>query len=833
LPVSMSKMKKIYDIISGKLISFDQACLKRRFYMIIAISLVLIINFLLVYSFEIQKDYSNFSEIRGRSIILNSRTTIQFPFIAQEGDLSSFQIYKNMEDSRVSYSDKALIRIENDEEVIFETEAYLFHNYRNYITVNCNGLDLKKGERYIISLSASEMSLNSVCYLQAHDYNDFLPEGENPVNRVLPVGVLFIPNVTFHYNVLHFPYLIANQTIFMLLVCILFISRLRHSAIFLEIMRAVLVPFILFLTQEVLNVAKMAPIQVFFPFDLKRYFGFFGAMVIFILVYFLFYAIVGRGTIAMIIMVIAGVSIGLANHFKIIMRGDPAVPWDIFAAGIAAKISTNYVFKVSIQFVCAILLIVLIAIVLRMTHTPPRKSIRRRILFFGICAVAFSGFIFGIILNRPLLKRYDISYELFPPLQSYNENGTMMALALHLNHFYKTGENVDVDVNIADITDAYKVRWEALQEGNGKSSSDIRPNVICIMSEAFSDVRELRDTQTNIPFSPFYDSLKEEAMNGKLAVSVFGGGTCNTEFEFLTGFSVRNLLAGSSVYNQYVHKSLPTALPNVFKENGYQTLAIHPFDGAWWNRSEKYPFLGFDRFLTQEDFVEPSYTREYISDAEAFSRLIEEYEKKDQNTKLFSFLVTMQNHADYTNAWDSQKYDIKIENFAGYDFSATEHYLSLLRESDDALKDLITYFQNEDEPTIIVFFGDHKPFLDPDFYSTLLEADLGNISIRECVDIYTTPYFVWANYPLDLEDQSIISPNLLGQRVLDMAGVSYPDERAILGVMQNEMDALSAIAVYESEDSFYTSDDILPEALRKLLSDYAAMQYEMLFSDDS
>ena len=122
--------------------------------------------------------------------------------------------------------------------------------------------------------------------------------------------------------------------------------------------------------------------------------------------------------------------------------------------------------------------------------------------------------------------------------------------------------------------------------------------------------------------SPYYDELVSGTRDGSLAVSIFGGGTCNSEFEFLTGYSMSSLLPGSSVYTFYVNHETE-ALPYLFAQEGYRTVALHSFDGDWWERRAKYPLLGFQEFYTRDDFDQENceYVRRYISDKETFHKI--------------------------------------------------------------------------------------------------------------------------------------------------------------------------------------------------------------------
>lgn len=826
--IKNSKFARICGKIFSHIQKADRFLLKYKVYQWICIVLFSVMTVLLITSYNITETHSNYQGQTDSVFRFYENAPISFSFQADESRLTSIRLYTNRSQTHLSSSDKAEVTVadENGKEVL-STDVYLYHTSRTYITVDCQDVALEKGSKYTVSIKITELAGDSVLYLMAHETNNFDAVTDATVTADLPVGLSLAPNVTFSYSVLSISHMIPNQLFFLIFLIGLFIPSLMKKRWVCEVYRPVFLCSLVYMTEEILNTAKPDPMQILFPLTLHHYFILAAGILILILFYYWFYALTGSGTVAIIVSGTFGIILGFVNHFKIVMRGDPAMPWDLFSAGIAAKISTKYKFQITPRFIAAILICAMLLLLVRLTHTRYVHGLKKRLIAVGVSTALLAALIFGVLLNQPLLKKMDVSYALFPPLQSFNENGTLLALALHLNNVSIRGQENNSPEATDDIIAQYTEEADSLGL-NSSAVTAVKPNVICIMSESYSDFREIRDIETTEPIMPFFDSLKQESIYGDLAVSVFGGGTCNTEFEFLTGYSVKGLLAGSSVYSLYVNHPL-NALPQIFKDNGYKSIAIHPFDSAWWERQTAYPLLGFDEFISDDDFVDPQYVRGYISDKSAFERVITEYEQKDEGTPLFTFLVTMQNHADYTEYWDNQAYDIKITNFPDNDFPCTEHYLSLLRESDDALKELVTYFENADEPTIIVFFGDHKPFVDTDFYSTLLGVDLSKISASESLPIYETPYLIWANYDIGTGDKGITSPNFLGQTVLDLSGVPSPKDRDCLKVLQTKIAAISALAVFGKDQTAATDDSLLSEEIRKNIEDYEFIQYGMLF----
>ena len=80
-----------------------------------------------------------------------------------------------------------------------------------------------------------------------------------------------------------------------------------------------------------------------------------------------------------------------------------------------------------------------------------------------------------------------------------------------------------------------------------------------------------------------------------------GGGTCNSEFEFLTGqFHGKCLVRCIPIQLLILGKveSVVTSL----KEQGYKTIAMHPASPKNYKRDRVYSALGFDQFYSYDDY---------------------------------------------------------------------------------------------------------------------------------------------------------------------------------------------------------------------------------------
>ena len=803
--------------------------------------------------FSSNKVYFNYDSDKYKYMQLFSGSEYTQVFDAKGDTLRCFRLVYNPDRSVLKSSDKAHLIIRDSEgNEVYTTDFFLYNAARSYIQADLDDLPLKKGDQYSMTISFKDLDPNSYILVKTHqkfslaneetnervddDLTQTLDEETDQIQPEIAVdasiGFSQVINIAYYYKTTNYIYAIVHLLLFSLFVAVLFIDKFMIHQRCREIVRAFGIPMMLIILAGILNVEGKGLIRILGPMTFKHWFSLIVSFVLIGALYFLLYMVTGSGSVAALIVSFLCSLITLTNHVKLIMRGDTFMPWDLVSAGIAVKTGSTYYFHVTINFVAAMIFMIAILCLIRLTSTPRYVFSRVRLAMIGFSVAFFSLVFVGVVLNTKLLNKAKIYYDVYPPFQSYNENGTYLAFLFHLNNINARGKDNNSPEATSELIYYYESKVSDLKL-NKKVSKNTKPNVICIMSEAYCDLNEIRELETSEPATPYYDSLVEDTRNGPLAVSIFGGGTCNTEFEFLTGYSMSSLLPGSSVYSFYINHETQNALPYLFGQNGYRTVALHSFDGDWWDRREKYPFLGFNEFYTRDDFSEDAeYVRRYISDRETFKKITDIYDSSEE--PLFLFCVTMQNHADFSARYDNMAYDIKINNVVkddGEHFTYAENYLSLLRESDDALQYLIEYLKQSDEPTIVVFFGDHLPTLDNGFYDAMIGAELGTVNIEDSVELYNTQYFVWANYDISEQvgEDGITSANFLGQNVLDLAGIKSPAERSCLRVLNKGISAISSIAVYDKDGNPHTDYSTLPQKTVDMISDYSFIQYGLIY----
>lgn len=327
---------------------------------------------------------------------------------------------------------------------------------------------------------------------------------------------------------------------------------------------------------------------------------------------------------------------------------------------------------------------------------------------------------------------------------------------------------------------------------SGNTGSTEKPNIIAIMDETFSDLTWISDFPVSDEIVPFYNSLTENTIKGKLLVPVLGGGTGKTEFEFLTGTSMR--MFNSTPY-VVLGKKLDSSMVEPLESQGYKTTAIHPFIPTNYNREVAYEAMGFDQFLSFEDFKGERMVRDFISDEACFDRIEEMIE--DEEDPLFTFCVTMQNHSPYT-----KEYENSIE-LLEYTDSQVEQYMSLVHESDRALQKLIEDLEKSEEPTVVVFFGDHLPTLSEDFCQYVFGKTDEEMTFEENQNYYLTPFLIWANYDIEEQQDVLTSSNYLGAMTLETAGVELTKYQQYLLDLREKVPAFSGTSYYGQDGRFH------------------------------
>lgn len=235
-----------------------------------------------------------------------------------------------------------------------------------------------------------------------------------------------------------------------------------------------------------------------------------------------------------------------------------------------------------------------------------------------------------------------------------------------------------------------------------EKQGEVSPDIVVIMSESFADVTKIEGLEFSSDPMPRFREIGAKGITGEVYVPVLGGKTANTEFEFLTGYSVKHLPEGSVPYQQHIKNDI-NSLARYMKEDNYLATAIHNNIPEFWNRKKVYEYMGFDRFISVDEFENPFYFGSWISDADMMSKIKHTLEENEDKNQMI-FAVTVQNHAPYYVPGGVE--EIKVEgDLSAEDKDMLSRYATGVKISDNDLYELYKYIEKRDKPTILCYFG--------------------------------------------------------------------------------------------------------------------------------
>ena len=512
----------------------------------------------------------------------------------------------------------------------------------------------------------------------------------------------------------------------------------------------------------------------------------------------------------------------LAEYYIWKFRGDFLMPSDLGAVGTAMSVMGSYNFSLSPEALYT--LIYFLFFIFWGFRIGIRMGKWVHILV-SVMAVLFVGGWYYTVMNtpNPLGKEFMVHY--WNVGDTRNLNGACLSYFLLLKD-----SKVDVPGGYSEkalqaIAEAVVGDYESLQ-GTGQ-----KPNIIMVMNEGWSDLRVLGELDTTEEYMPFANSLTENAVRGNLYVSILGGLTANTEFEVLTGGSLSLLSPAVIPYQNQVRHDM-SSLARVLENQGYETMAVHPNGDGAWGRNRVYTHFGFDTFIHQGNWAVPyEYMREYISDACNFKEIIYRYEERNKEVPFFLFNVTIQNHGSYQGDVPADIDIVRAGNTPGEnmgDITELQNYINLLKITDDAFEEFVSYFANVEEPVIICMFGDHQPVWDEDFYNIMFEGQ--ELTDRERnLRKYMVPYVIWANYDVQWKEYGDMSANFLPAVLVECAGLQLPSFYQYLMGLHEEYPVLTKRGCLDRDGKLTDIADIWDtDQIRR----YRMFQYNQLYVEE-
>ena len=506
----------------------------------------------------------------------------------------------------------------------------------------------------------------------------------------------------------------------------------------------------------------------------------------------------------------AGLSffVGIVNHYVLRFRGRILFPADLTAWETAANVADAFDFSMDAAIRQGAVLLVAYLFLVWMC-VPQRKRDKLPRWLAGLLVLVEVGYCFVFFKTEAL-----------PALGIYTQQWVTQANGFLLNF------TVALRYSSLDKPEDYS-RGQVLElmESYPTEAGDpaARPtNIIVVMNESFADLTIFEGLEVSEDPTPFLHSMKENTVRGWMYSPVTGGGTASVEFEYLTGFSTIFQPPHTVAYQLYAEEGMPS-LAALAGSVGYDSTAFHPYKSSGWNRPIVYEDMRFDHQLYEEDVTAPYLIRRYVSDQSDYETLYSITDRAEGDPA-FIFNVTMQNHSSYAQGWNNLEKTITLPTEQRTADTTAEQYLSLMRASDDALRDLIAHYEQSPEPTMIVFFGDHQPPLKNAFYEQLYGKPLDQRTTEEVLKQYATPFFLWTNYDIQEREDVVLSPNYLGVLTAKLAGLPLTGYMNFLDQMYEELPVITPVGIITGDGQAVKREELTEEQQEWLMA-YETLNY--------
>ena len=538
--------------------------------------------------------------------------------------------------------------------------------------------------------------------------------------------------------------------------------------------------------------------------------------------------------------------LGTVDRNTLQLRGEPFLPWDLAqiseAKGVvsAAGVILPSAMLFSLVFACG-------AAVWSwfLYRGRRRRSLRLWLLQNAAATAWLAVLLFGIYLQPAATETLGIYADAWMQDRYYRNYGVITGFITNLTN---------LEINKPDDYSEEAVRTVLAQTQANASDSPVfdgcyaqaepnaekTPTIIYVMDESYWDVSELESLGVTFDtdVSANLHRLQQTSASGRSYSPSFGGGTCDVEFEALTGYSKEFLPSGSKPFQQHVTHSM-FALPGYLQGLGYETAAIHCFYAKYWSRDTAYPNLGFSDFISLEDMIGlHARVRSYywknglVTDADMAEQVISEYEKLSADgSPVFLHAVTMQNHTNYNaaNYPDDQLVHVTSApaGISASTIGALEDFATGIKAADDMLGTLTDYFQQVDEPVILVFWGDHYNPIDSN-YTVYTSTGYASDASSDPA-LHATTLLIWSNYYSQPVDIGTVAAYEITPVMMDLYGLDKPVYYEYLTQQLSAYRSRSCGVTVEPDGTTSTE---LTDAQKVWYENHRLLQYDLMFGKE-
>ena len=491
------------------------------------------------------------------------------------------------------------------------------------------------------------------------------------------------------------------------------------------------------------------------------------------------YGISNRPKLSFILTTFLVVGFEIINYGVLQARGFEVTVADIYAIRTALSVAGGLSFKIKADVVIAAILIIISFLLLYLAYKGiEKKKIDIKLRLFKAVLFCFIGVVgFVLLFTHPILDEmliWDIN-------SCYADYGSTLTLI-------KMFKDLKVDEPEGYMKEAVEEFIDSFEDDTLKFSVEEKrklPNVVVVVNESFSDLDYVYNLNPEEDSLNYFHELWNDpnVTSGIMHSSKLGGGTSSVEYEFLTQNTTAFLPVGSI---PYIRNNVSESMVARFNRLGFTTHGIHSYYNTGYSRGKIYKLLGFDDIKFMNDMPELEFSKNnYPTDSSTYKYLYETIDPIKDNIKDFTFVLTMQNHIAYANKETDETY-YKDDYF-------TNVYLQEEKMSDDALKELIQYFEGVEEDTVVLFFGDHQPSLNQNDIFTIRDG------IDENEANYIVPFIIWANFDLNVKKDIETSTNYLQSILYETAKIPTDSYTKYIQGLRNQVPVITC-NYYKGED---------------------------------
>ncbi|WP_099361249.1 LTA synthase family protein [Fredinandcohnia onubensis] len=532
-----------------------------------------------------------------------------------------------------------------------------------------------------------------------------------------------------------------------------------------------------------------------------------------VLCIFLFYFVFNRVWVSFLITSILTMGLTWINYFKLLIRNDPLLAADINLLFESMDMAGRYEMELNWK-ITAVIIACLLGTVYAFFFIKGKIQLLR---------VRLLGVLVLVMVGIYSFNHYYINEELYAATKNFDLINRWSSTQLYISKGFVYPFIYSFKTAIDVKPEGYNKRV-AEEIINDYERSDIpnaqKVNVISIMLESYNDFSKFKQIEFTEDVYKHYHQIKEEGYSGELVTNIFAGGTVDTERSFITGYT--SLANFRSTVNSYVH---------YFKGQGYTVEGSHPGYEWFYNRKNMNEYFGFENYYFYENHYSELADSQIAGDNILFPEMIKFYEKNKKTGKpYFSFNVTYQNHGPYsTEALTDVQY-IKNKGYSEEEYNILNNYFKGIASTNEQLKLFIDFFRKEEEPVVIILFGDHNPWLGD---NSIVYKSVGislDVSKEEgFYNYYNTPYVIWGNDSAKKALQSdlkgagpTIGPYFLMNEFFELAGYEGNEFMKYSNEFKEDIDVVHRTGRYEE---FGNLTSILSPESKQKLNEFLHVQH--------